>query len=942
MILKASQRGGGMQLAVHLLKPENEHVELHEISGFVADDLAGAFKEVYAISKGTRCKQFLFSLSLNPPETENVPVEVFEDVISRIEAKMGLVGQPRALVFHEKQGRRHAHCVWSRIDAAKMKAINLPHFKLKLTELSRQIYLEQGWDMPRGLEDFADRDPLNYSQAEAQQAKRVKRDARALKAVFQKCWTGSDSRAAFTNALKEQGFVLARGDRRGFVAVDAAGEVYAIARWVGVKTKEVRARLGDLEGLPNVEEAAAVLSHSIDGDTFENQERAAAQSKQRKETLEKKRLSLVAKQRGERETLRDMQQVRLAVEATARMESLPTGLKATWAKMTGAYQRICVNNEAQINEALRRDRREQQTLIQSHLKARRALQHEFEHFEYHSELNAKSAQHEIGARFPDVETTPKQVPLLPEYDLAQPLIIQPDEDTLSIAEKVARDPAHILEVIADKKETFTRADILRALVQYIPDPTKLRIAADETLRSPDLVEVSTGAERRYSTHEFLSIKATLAANSRAMASTSAASVSRKHIDVAIAKENASLQRSVGANLSAEQETAIRHVLTSGQLSCVIGLAGAGKSTMLSAAHHAWEKQGFQVVGAAFSGKAADGLESASGIKSRTLASLEYSWKNGYNLLTRNSVLVIDEAGMVGTKQLARFVSAVKKSGATLILVGDPEQLQPIQAGRPFKDIAQETGATRLTEIRRQRHDWQRQASLNLAEGRCSDAIETYRQQGFVGTAIDTPEAISKLAQDYVTDMELNGSGVSRLALTHRRKDVHAINQAIRSLRKSGGDLAVESLFQTDHGPRALATGDRIVFTRNDRDLGVKNGSFGVVEETDNDRLRVRLDTDGNEKSKSITIAPDHYAAFDHGYACTIHKSQGATVDNAYVLGSNTMDRHLSYVAMTRHRDEMRLYGEPAALRRLGRNQDNEPERSAIHVDHRHKRSGPRR
>lgn len=187
MILKASQRGGGMQLAMHLLKPENEHVELHEISGFVADDLAGAFKEVYAISKGTRCKQFLFSLSLNPPEMENVPVEVFEDVISRIEAKMGLAGQPRAIVFHEKQGRRHAHCVWSRIDAAKMKAINLPHFKLKLTELSRQIYLEQGWDMPRGLEDYVDRDPLNYSLAEAQQAERANRDTRALKAIFQKC-----------------------------------------------------------------------------------------------------------------------------------------------------------------------------------------------------------------------------------------------------------------------------------------------------------------------------------------------------------------------------------------------------------------------------------------------------------------------------------------------------------------------------------------------------------------------------------------------------------------------------------------------------------------------------------------------------------------------------------------------------------------------------------
>ena len=942
MILKASQRGGGMQLAVHLLKPENEHVELHEISGFVADDLAGAFKEVYAISKGTRCKQFLFSLSLNPPEMENVPVEAFEDVIARIEAKMGLVGQPRAIVFHEKQGRRHAHCVWSRIDAAKMKAINLPHFKLKLTELSRQIYMEQGWDMPRGLEDFADRDPLNYSQAEAQQAKRVKRDARALKAMFQKCWTGSDSRVAFAHALKEQGFVLARGNRRGFVAVDAAGEVYAIARWVGAKIKKVQARLGDLEGLPNVEDAIAILSRSYDAENFETQQRVAAQDERRKEQLEQKRLSLVAVQRDEREALRDMQQTRLAVESAACAKNLPTGLKAAWARITGAYQRFCTENEARINAALRRDRREQQDLIQCHLKARRALQHEFEQLEYHHELNAKSAQRDVGARLPDVEFIPDPVPLRPEYDLAQPLIIQPDEDTLSIAEKVARDPTHILEVIADKKEVFTRADILRALVQYVPDPTKLRIAADAALRSPDLVQVNAGSEPCYSTQEFLSIKATMSADARVMTSSSAISISRKHIDAVIAKENASLKTTAGANLSAEQERAIRHVLTSGQLSCVIGLAGAGKSTMLSAARHAWEKQGFNVIGAALSGKAADGLESASGIESRTLASLEYSWKNGYNLLTRNSVVVIDEAGMVGTKQLARFVSMAKKSGATLVLVGDPEQLQPIQAGRPFKDIARDVGAARLTEIRRQRQEWQLQASSNLAEGRCADAIETYRQQGFVSTTVDTPEAIAKLAQDYVADMELHGSSVSRLALTHRRKDVHAINQAIRSLLKSGGDLAVETLFQTDHGPRAFAVGDRVVFTRNDRDLGVKNGSFGRVEEIENDQFRVRIDTDGNEKQRSITIITDYYSAFDHGYACTIHKSQGATVDKAYVLGSSTMDHHLSYVAMTRHRDEMRLYAEPAALRRLERNLDNEVVRSVLHLDHGHKRSGPRR
>ena len=126
MILKGSQRGSAAQLARHLLRAdENEHVEIHELNGFVADDLHGALQEIYAVSRGTRCQQYMFSVSLNPPETESVPIEYFEKAITDIEAKLGLEGQPRAIVFHEKEGRRHAHCVWSRIDAEEMKAINL-------------------------------------------------------------------------------------------------------------------------------------------------------------------------------------------------------------------------------------------------------------------------------------------------------------------------------------------------------------------------------------------------------------------------------------------------------------------------------------------------------------------------------------------------------------------------------------------------------------------------------------------------------------------------------------------------------------------------------------------------------------------------------------------------------------------------------------------------
>jgi len=151
MILKASQRGGGQDLAAHLMKAENEHVLVHDLRGFASEDLRGAFKEAEAISRGTKCRQYLFSLSLSPPERESVAPDVFENAIERIEERLGLSGQPRALVFHEKEGRRHAHCVWSRIDAETMTAKQLSFFKTKLKEISRELYLENGWALPRGL-----------------------------------------------------------------------------------------------------------------------------------------------------------------------------------------------------------------------------------------------------------------------------------------------------------------------------------------------------------------------------------------------------------------------------------------------------------------------------------------------------------------------------------------------------------------------------------------------------------------------------------------------------------------------------------------------------------------------------------------------------------------------------------------------------------------------
>lgn len=304
MILKASERGNAAELARHLMNTrDNDHVTLHEIRGFLSGDLAGALMEADAISQGTRCRNFLFSLSLNPPEKEAVSIEVFEAAVEMAEQRLGLDGQPRAIVFHEKEGRRHAHAVWSRIDPDTMTARNLPFYKQRLTDLSRELYLEHGWDMPRGLLDRALRNPLNFSREEWQQAKRVQIDPRLLKAGFQDAWSRSDNADALQAALEEKGYFLARGDRRGVVALDWRGEAYALSRYCGVKAKDVAVRMGDATHLPSVAERQRWLAERMAGKLAAWARDEAARHEKQALALKFQREQMVQRQRALRREL---------------------------------------------------------------------------------------------------------------------------------------------------------------------------------------------------------------------------------------------------------------------------------------------------------------------------------------------------------------------------------------------------------------------------------------------------------------------------------------------------------------------------------------------------------------------------------------------------------------------------------------------------------------
>lgn len=376
MILDGNQRGGARQLARHLMKPENEHIEIHDIRGFISDTIMGALREAEAVSRGTRCTQFLYSLSLSPPETENVPVAAFENAIERIEQKLGLVGHARVVVFHEKQGRRHAHCVWSRINADTMKAVRMSHDRPKLGDISRQLYLEHGWKMPEGLIDPALRNPLNFDRKEWFLARRAGKDPRDIKNAMLQCWAASDSGRAFRHALESRGYYLARGDRGGVVAVDTDGGVYAVARWIGLKTKVVRDRFGNLDALPSVDEARRHVAGLVREKLAGFVENITDEFARAAEALEGRRLGLVERHRAARRDLQTKQEARRIAETRRRAERFRKGIVGLWDRVTGQHAKLRKQNEIEAAECADRDAAEKHDLVSRQLEQRRRLQDE--------------------------------------------------------------------------------------------------------------------------------------------------------------------------------------------------------------------------------------------------------------------------------------------------------------------------------------------------------------------------------------------------------------------------------------------------------------------------------------------------------------------------------------------------------------------------------------
>lgn len=396
MILKGSQRAGAKQLSTHLLNTrDNDHVTVLEVRGFIARDLHGALAEAYAISKGTKCQQFMFSLSLNPPMQAIAGEDDFRQAADKAEKKLGLEGQPRAIVMHEKEGRRHAHVVWSRIDPEAMKAINLPYFKQRLNELARELYLEHEWTLPDGLRRDGGKSPLNFTLAEWQQAKRLNLDPREIRQSFIEAWQRSDDAKSFDAALREKGYFLAKGDRRGFVALDVQGEVLAISRWTGLRTKDVRDKLGDPENLRPLDEVRqhvnGLVSDKLRGFIEDVDQRHDDELR----PLNDQRKAIIEAHRNEREMVRAKQEERWQQEQQERSRRFNKGLRGLWDRLTGTAGTVRKQNEGETIQCLTRDRNQRDGLVRVQMTERRELQKQIETVRRRHAMNRRLLAREI-------------------------------------------------------------------------------------------------------------------------------------------------------------------------------------------------------------------------------------------------------------------------------------------------------------------------------------------------------------------------------------------------------------------------------------------------------------------------------------------------------------------------------------------------------------------
>jgi Ti-type conjugative transfer relaxase TraA len=476
------------------------------------------------------------------------------------------------------------------------------------------------------------------------------------------------------------------------------------------------------------------------------------------------------------------------------------------------------------------------------------------------------------------------------------------------------------EALTARSSTFTRRDLLQAVAERLPtglpvalveqladkvlahDPTQLvelgptrgQLTAVDTIRRGDGRLVAADPDgRRYTTRGLLLLEQHAITTALQRTADNVAVVDEADVD-------RTLQR---RTLSDEQATMVRRLTTSGAgVEVVVGKAGTGKTYALDAARHTWQQAGIAVTGVALAARAALELQDTAAIPSTTLASLCNRLDTGSTVLPAGSVLIVDEAGMVGTRQLARLLHHAADHDVKVVLVGDPHQLPEIDAGGLYRALTTRLPAIELTDNRRQTHVWEQAALDELRHGDPTVALDTYRSHGRIVAADNTPDDLrERLVDDWWDTARDDPTGSIMIGL--RRGDVDDLNHRARARLHTARRLTGPTLHA---GGIELQAGDRIVCLRNNRGLGVVNGTRATIRTLDPHQRAIDVLTDDG---RPITLDRQYLDAghVTHGYAITGHKAQGLTIEHTYVLGSQALHREWGYVALSRGRQTNRLY-----------------------------------
>jgi Ti-type conjugative transfer relaxase TraA len=519
--------------------------------------------------------------------------------------------------------------------------------------------------------------------------------------------------------------------------------------------------------------------------------------------------------------------------------------------------------------------------------------------------------------------------------LAQEHGFGPDEltDTIERAEFQPADRGELGAAVSEivgangltaERSAFTRRDVVRELaarrgrgasVEQIEQAADRLIASDQIValdgsQAGATIQPSAPLERRgeplLTTPEMLEVEAR-------MIDQAAGRIGEGAGVVALVDGERFERRPGGVVLSDEQQAMVRQLVTSGDgIEVVRAKAGTGKTTAIDAARELWERDGYRVIGAALAGRAADELHARAGIGSYTVHGLLRDLERGGKWqLPDRAVLVVDEAGMVDTRRLARLLDHAADAKAKVILIGDERQVPAVEAGGSFAGLADRLGAVELSQVHRQRHTWDRAALDELRHGDISEWIAAYDQHGRLVPCRSVHEQTRTLVSDWYVAAREHGMEQT-VMLAGRRDEVADLNHLARTTRVAAGEL--DDLTALTVNGRGFAQGDRVLALRNrpvdraDQDGRhlLRNGNRATVVEVDHQavELTVQLDNGPTVRLPAGYLADGHV---DHGYAMTIHKAQGMTTGQTFVLASPDLARELGYVAASRHTNEARFY-----------------------------------